>query len=182
MNKYTLLVVSALLLLISYKGMAQKYQWAQKVVKVSSQQASGNNAHSPNKVLGEPDAFPIGQENTEAWSPKSGSSSEEFIQVQFLKSMPVSQIVVVENVHPGAISKIELVSTGGKRYEVYSNPNPGPIPAKFRVLQQTFPQTKYRVLGVVVTLQPDKVGGTPQIDAIGISETEEIFIRKELQN
>ena len=175
------LVFSALLFAVSFTYAQQRYLWASRVVKVSSQQASGKRDFAPDKVLGEPDAYPQGEVNTEAWSPKKERSAEEFIQVSFKKSLRPQQVAVVENVNPGSVSKIELVDTKGGRHAIYANNNPGPLPFKFRVLSVTFPQTTYRVIGVVVTMRPDKVDGLNQLDAIGIAETFESFVKQDLK-
>jgi outer membrane protein OmpA-like peptidoglycan-associated protein len=164
----------------SFAHAQQSYVWAGKVVKVSSQQATGKSPFSPDKVLGEPNAYPLGEVNAEAWSPKRENASEESIEVSFKKSLRPLQVAVVESANPGAVSKIELVDTKGERHAVYNNDAPGPLPVPFRVLSVTFPMTPYRVVGVVVTLKPDRVEGFNQIDAIGIAETKEAFVKREL--
>jgi hypothetical protein len=49
------------------------------------------------------------------------------------------------------------------------------------VLTVSFPAAKYRTIGVVVTMNTAAVGGLNQIDAIGIADTEESFVKKELK-
>jgi outer membrane protein OmpA-like peptidoglycan-associated protein len=159
----------------------QDYVWAAKVVKVSSQQASGKSSYGPDKVLGEPNANPPGEVSAQAWSPKREDASEEFIEVSFKKSLRPQQVAVVENVNPGTISRIELVDGKGERHAVYANDTPGPLPVPFRVLSVVFPMTTYRVVGVVVTMRTDKVDGVNQIDAIGVAETTESFVKQDLK-
>lgn len=175
-----LFVLVAFLAIASLANAQQSYVWAGKVVKVSSQRASGKSPYSPEKVLGEPNAYPHGEVSAEAWSPKRENASEESIEVSFKKSLRPQQVAVVESANPGSVSKIELVDTKGERYAVYNNDNPGPLPVPFRVLSVNFPQTPYRVVGVVVTMQTDRVEGFNQIDAIGIAETKETFVKREL--
>jgi outer membrane protein OmpA-like peptidoglycan-associated protein len=175
------LTIGALLLLAAHTASAQKYVWATKVSKVSSQRASGKEPYAPDQVLGEPNALPLGEPNSQAWSPKRDDEKEEFIEIRFSRSLVAKQVAVIENTNPGSITKIELVDTGGKRHEVYKNDNPGPLAVKSRVLTVSFPAAKYRTIGVVVTMNTLAVGGVNQIDAIGIADTEESFVKKELK-
>jgi outer membrane protein OmpA-like peptidoglycan-associated protein len=160
---------------------AQKFVWAAKVTKVSSQRAVGKDAFGPEQVLGEPNAIPLGEPNSQAWSPKTVDEKEEFIEIRFAKSLISKQVAVVENANPGSTTKIELVDTNGKRHEVYKNDNPGPLAVKSRVLTVAFPPAKYRTIGVVVTMNTGAVGGINQLDAIGIADFEESFVKKELK-
>ena len=173
--------VGALLLLAAHTASAQKYVWATKVSKVSSQRASGKEPYAPDQVIGEPNALPLGEPNSQAWSPKRDDEKEEFIEIRFSKSLLAKQVAVIENTNPGSITKIELVDTNGKHHEVYKNENPGPLAVKSRVLTVSFPAAKYRTIGVVVTMNTAAVGGVNQIDAIGIADTEESFVKKELK-
>ncbi|WP_165699329.1 OmpA family protein [Hymenobacter jejuensis] len=159
---------------------AQHAVWAAKVVEVSSQKAEGKEAFSPEKVLGEPNAQPLGQISNEAWIPKKEGNNES-IEVKFVKSLIAKQVTVVENFNPGSITKIELIDTRGERHQVYENKNPGPIPETFRSLQVTFPAATYRTIGVAVTMNTAKVNGVNQIDAIGIADVVETMVKKEFQ-
>ncbi|WP_191907046.1 OmpA family protein [Adhaeribacter soli] len=167
--------------LAAFAAEAQKYVWTTKVLKVSSQRASGKDPYAPDQVIGEPNALPLGEPNSQAWSPKRDDEKEEFIEIRFSKSLVARQVAVVENVNPGSITKIELVDTRGLKHEVYKNEMPGPLAVKSRVLTVSFPAAKYRTIGVVVTMNTAAVGGVNQIDAIGIADTEESFVRKELK-
>ncbi|MBT9392981.1 OmpA family protein [Hymenobacter sp. NST-14] len=160
---------------------AQHAVWAAKVVEVSSQKAEGKEPFSPEKVLGEPNATPLGQASNEAWIPKKTGTNES-IEVRFVKSVIARQVTVVENFNPGAITKIELVDTRGTRHQVYENDTPGPIPEQFRTLQVTFAPGTYRTIGVVVTLNTKAVNGVNQIDAIGVADVVDTMVKKEFKN
>lgn len=159
---------------------AQHAMWAAKVTAVSSQKAEGKEAFSPEKVLGEPNAQPLGQVSNEAWIPRK-ESNDEFIEVRFGKSLIAKQVTVVENFNPGSVSKIELVDTRGQLHEVYANDSPGPIPEQFRSLQITFAAGTYRTIGVVVSMNTKAVNGVNQIDAIGIADVAETMVKKEFK-
>ncbi|MDU0370669.1 OmpA family protein [Hymenobacter endophyticus] len=176
-----LLLSAGLLLGAGGAAQAQHAVWASKVVAVSSQKAEGKEAFSPEKVLGEPNATPLGQAHNEAWIPKK-EGSNEFIEVRFGKSLVAKQVTVVENFNPGAITKIELVDTRGQKHQVYSNDSPGPLPEQYRTLQVTFSPATYRTIGVVVSLNTKAVNGVNQIDAIGVADVAETMVKKEFRN
>jgi outer membrane protein OmpA-like peptidoglycan-associated protein len=159
---------------------AQRAIWAAKVVEVSSQKAEGKEAFSPEKVLGEPNAQPLGQINNDAWIPKK-EGANEFIEVRYGKSIIAKQVTVVENFNPGSITKIELVDTRGTKHQVYENKSPGPIPETFRSLSVTFAAGTYRTVGVVVSMNTKAVEGVNQIDAIGIADVVETMVKKEFK-
>jgi len=160
---------------------AQRAVWASKVVEVSSQKAEGKEAFSPEKVLSEPNAQPLGQISNEAWIPKK-EGNNEFIEVRFGKSLVARQVTVVENFNPGSITKVELVDTRGERHQVYENKNPGPLPEAFRSLQITFDAATYRTIGVVVSMNTAKVNGVNQIDAIGIADVAETMVKQQFKS
>ncbi|WBA41293.1 OmpA family protein [Hymenobacter canadensis] len=160
---------------------AQHAVWAAKVAAVSSQKAEGKEAFSPEKVLGEPNAQPLGQVSNEAWIPRK-ESNDEFIEVRFGKSLIAKQVTVVENFNPGSVVKIELIDTRGGKHQVYANDSPGPIPEQFRSLQVTFAPGTYRTIGVLVTMNTKAVNGVNQIDAIGIADVAETMVKKEFKS
>ncbi|WP_026880493.1 OmpA family protein [Hymenobacter norwichensis] len=179
-NKKLLLLVG-LIGGLSVRVQAQHAIWAAKLVAVSSQKAEGKEAFSPEKVLGEPNARPLGQVSNDAWIPRK-EGNNEFIEVRFAKSLIAKQVTVVENFNPGSVSKIELVDTRGEKHQVYQNDNPGPIPEQFRSLQVTFAAGTYRTIGVVVSLNTKAVNGVNQIDAIGIADVAETMVKKEFKS
>ncbi|GAA4379203.1 OmpA family protein [Hymenobacter koreensis] len=159
---------------------AQHAVWASKIVEVSSQKAEGKEPFSPEKVLGEPNALPLGQISNDAWIPKK-EGAKEFIEVKFAKSLVARQVTVVENFNPGSIIRIELVDTRGERHEVYKNDNPGPIPDIFRTLQVKFNPGTFRTIGIVVTMNTAKVNGVNQIDAIGMADVTDVMVKKDFR-
>jgi len=156
---------------------AQHVQWAARLVAVSSQKSEGKDPFSPSQVLSTPNALPLGQISNYAWIPRK-EGPNEFIEVRFARSIAAQQVTVVENFNPGSITKIELVDTKGVHHEVYSNPNPGPIPEAFRTLEVRFPAAEYRTLGVVVRMNTAKVEGVNQIDAIGIADVASTMVKQ----
>ncbi|MBD2713617.1 OmpA family protein [Microvirga sp. STR05] len=180
MSVQKLLLSVGLVMGVAGSVQAQHAVWAAKVVAVSSQKAEGKEAFSPEKVLGEPNAQPLGQVSNEAWIPRK-EGSDEFIEVRFGKSLVAKQVTVVENFNPGSVVKIELVDTRGQKHQVYENTSPGPIPEQFRSLQVTFSPATYRTIGVLVTMNTKAVNGVNQIDAIGIADVAETMVKKEFK-
>jgi outer membrane protein OmpA-like peptidoglycan-associated protein/Tol biopolymer transport system component len=180
MSIHKLLLSLGLVVGVSTGAWAQHAVWAAKVVEVSSQKAEGKEPFSPEKVLGEPNALPLGQISNEGWIPKK-EGQKEFIEVKFAKSVVARQVTIVENFNPGSITKIELVDTRGERHQVYDNPSPGPLPELFRTLQVTFAPGTYRTIGVVVTMNTAKVEGVNQIDAIGVADVTDVMVKKEFR-
>src|SRR5688572_10369580 len=104
---YKNIVLGLVLFLVAHAAAAQKYVWASKVFKVSSQRAADKEPFGPDQVIGEPNALPLGEPNSQAWSPKKDDEKEEFIEVRFVKSLLARQVAVVENVNPGTITAID---------------------------------------------------------------------------
>ncbi len=168
-------------LLAAPTAQAQTVLWASKVEDVSSQKAKGKEPFAPEKVLGEPNAQPLGQISNEAWIPAKDGSNE-FIEVRFAKSVLAQQVTVIENFNPGSITKIELIDTKGEHHEVYTNKNPGPLPEAYRTLQVTFKPEKYRTIGARVTMNTAKVAGVNQIDAIGVANVDVQMVKQDFKN
>ena len=166
-----------LVLFSAATAQAQHVQWAARLVAVSSQKSEGKEPFSPAQVLSTPNALPLGQISNEAWIPRK-EGPNEFIEVRFARSIAAQQVTVVENFNPGSIIKIELVDTKNVHHEVYSNPNPGPLPEAFRTLEVRFPTAEYRTLGVKVYMNTAKVEGVNQIDAIGIADVASTMVKQ----
>ncbi len=160
---------------------AQQVQWASKVVSTTSKRTEKKtDPYAPEKMLGQPDALPEGEENKNAWSPEKEDAKKEMVEVKMGRSLLCKQVVVVESFNPGSVTKIELVDTKDNRHTVYSNNNPGPQPDAFRVLSVKFEPGTYRTVGVVVTLNTAAVQGLQQLDAIGIADTHEPVTKRSL--
>ncbi len=148
--------------------------WAEKVVAFSSQYDDYN--HAAMHVLGKPNSMPAGGDSKVAWcvAEKKGKEREKkgeaYIWVQFKRAKHIQQVVVAENYNPGAITKIEIFDKKGRSKVIYTAQAKA-IKEKKRMLSVVLPElTKMKVYQVKVTLQPSKVPGQNQIDAIGISD------------
>ena len=155
------------------KSFAQ-VQWAEKVIAVSTEKKGTSKQYKAEQVLGKPNVFPAIGSSPAAWSPdlENNDIREEFIQVGFARAISIKQVLIVENFNAGSISEIYAYDVQGKSNLIYKNPNVRPE-GKGRLFSLPVPQTPYQVASVKVVLQTNKVKGQNQIDAIGISDSEE---------
>jgi hypothetical protein len=191
------LVVLCSIFFVLYSAKAQQVQWANKLIKYSSD--LGGKQNGIKRVLGKPDVFPQGGSSPNAWMPKNALDGYEWIEVSFEKPQTVKQVAIFENLNAGCVVKIG-VDTGNGKYETvwtrkrdYKTPTfKATIPAdrqyyfkrKRRKVQETpdvvNPGIEHAILdkvapGVVavrVEFNFAILPGQKQIDAIGISDFE----------
>ena len=184
-------------LLVCFSTNAQQVQWANKLIKFSSD--LGGKQHGIKRILGKPDAFPQGGSSPNAWTPKNALDGYEWVQVGFEKPQTVKQVAVFENLNAGCVVSISVDDGSGKYKRVWSRrPNyktvmfKATIPAdrnyyfkrKRRKIQESpdviNPGVEYAILdeavsGVVavrVEFNFALLPGQKEVDAIGISDTE----------
>ncbi|GAB4133715.1 MAG: hypothetical protein OHK0045_21790 [Raineya sp.] len=149
-------------------------QWAEKLITFSSEKKGAGKQYKAEQALGKPNVFPATGNSPAAWSPDLADNSirQEYIQVGFAKAVPIKQVLVVESFNAGSIAEIYAFDTEGKANLLYKNPAVHPE-GKGRLFSLRIPQTPYQVASIKIVLQTDKVKGENQIDAIGISESDE---------
>ena len=84
-------------------------QWASRVVGVSSEKKGEpyGEQYKASQALGRPSKLPEIGESPCAWAPfYADGTADEWIQVGFAKPMRARQIVIAENVNPGAVVKV----------------------------------------------------------------------------
>ncbi|GAB4033722.1 OmpA family protein [Spirosoma gilvum] len=108
-------------------------------------------------------------ENPCAWAPfYADGTADEWIQVGFEKPMSARQIVVAENVNPGAVVKIIVIDEKGAQHTVYQATS---VQARPDPLLHIFPKdSAYLCSQIKVIINGAALKGPNQIDAIGISE------------
>jgi outer membrane protein OmpA-like peptidoglycan-associated protein len=166
--KYILLF--GLLVACAGRSAGQSVQWASEVVSVSSEMRGEPNTRQfrASQALGRPSRLPGVGETPCAWSPASADAGpNEFIRVRFARSQRVRQVVVAENVNPGAVAQVSVFDERGTEHIVFKNglfqPRPEPLLAILVDSAITGREVK-------VTLNTAKIKGINQIDAIGISD------------
>jgi len=150
----------------------QQILWADKVLGYSSEYRPDQygNAYRSKQILGEPNKLPAFGNSPCAWSPADADGrSEEWIKVGFKNSIVLKQVAIGENFNPGAIARVYAYNEEGKEYLIWKN-DPAPLTVRGRMLN-IFPEQKDIMANAVkIVLQPDKVPGYNQIDAIAISD------------
>jgi hypothetical protein len=139
--------------------------WASSVVEFSTQYSE--HGWSAQQVLGPPDVYPAYGDIVRAWASKGADDRDEFIEVGFDKPGLISGVEVYETYNPGAIDRIELVTTRGRRIDVAIN-GPAPAPGTSARRQFDFRCTREPIASVRVHLDSPKVPGWNEIDAIGV--------------
>ena len=159
------------LLLAACHCPAQSVQWASRVVGVSSEKKGEptGEQYRASQALGCPSKIPEMGESPCAWSPfYADGTADEWIQVGFDKPMHARQIVVAENVNPGAVVRVIAVDEKGVEHPVYQADG---IRARPDPLLRIFPQdSAFLCKQIKVVLNGAALKGPNQIDAIGISE------------
>ena len=165
--------ISFLVLLSNNTALAQpKIQWASKVLGFSSERVDIYNPGPQFRavqILGKPNIYTF-RETAAAWTPEQADNfKNEFIKVAFATPSITSNIMIVENLNPGAITQVFAYDSTDTEYIIHENNN-HTIEAKGRFWNISITKTNYKVHAIKVVLNPYLVKGFNQIDAIGISE------------
>ena len=176
MNVFLKSITFSLLAIFTWKeGYGQKVLWADKVLGYSSEYrpAAYGFAYRAKQILGEPNKLPDFGNSPCAWSPSDADSrNEEWIKVGFEKSIDLKQIAIAENFNPGSVARVYAYDESGKEYLISDTPA-AQLAVKGRMLRVFPKQQNIRANAVKIVIQPSKVSGFNQIDAIGISESAE---------
>lgn len=153
---------------------SQNVQWASKVLKYSSQYTDTKS--SARQALGKPNSLPSGGDTPMAWAVEEvdeGESKEEAtLMLAYSTPMKIQQVAIAENCAPGAIESVVLIDTEGDEHEIYKA-DAQSAGENGRMLNIFIPMTSYKVYAVTLTLQPAKVSGWNEIDAVGISDSKD---------
>ena len=153
-------------------NIAAQEQYASRILKYSSQ--AGSKAYAARQVLGAPNALQSGK-NPVAWSPAAANLGMEYIEVGFARPMRVQQVAIWENFNPGAIYQIICIESNGKEHKVFQQDKPEKQGQGVRVFRYMMKQTTYEVAAVKLILNTAEVYGLNQIDAIGISSSNQLM-------
>lgn len=169
--KKSLSLVSAVLLACSFSFAG--VQWASKVISFSSQNQS--TKYSAQQVLGKPNAMPQGGDSYVAWAPAQ-KGSKEFIQVGFTTPMKVQQVIISEPYNATAIRKVILYDANGKKYNAYKGV-PKIVAEGGRMFHIKLDEvTATEIVAVRVELMLSMLDKWSEIDAIGISDTQDEYV------
>ena len=166
---------STLIVLLSFlcgSVNAQEVLWANKVLGFSSEfrPLGDENGYRSKQILGKPNKLPASGDSPCAWTPSNPDGiNDEWIKVGFAKAVALQQVAVGENFNPGAISKVYAYTPEGAEFLIYDG-KPGRVSEAARILNIYPTQKDIICQSIKIILQPSKVPGENQIDAIGISD------------
>lgn len=162
-----------ILLLTHLSSVAQDQLWASKILGYSSEYRPGpyGKEYRAIQILGRPNKLPDFGNSPCAWSPAQANTvNEEWIKVGFEKSIPLRQVAIAENFNSGAITRVYAYNEKGDELLLIEN---SITPTKeLGKMTYIFPaDTTFLANAIKVVLQPSRVVGFNQIDAIGISSS-----------
>lgn len=150
-------------------------KWATEIIKVSSEYSKDDKSAS--QALGRPNAISSCGFSKYAWAVKEKNGEEvgdeAFIIVGFSNPMLIQQIAIAESFNPGAISEVIIHGINKEKQSVYKA-DPVASKKKCRMLNIFMERpSDFMVEKVEIKLEPGKVPGWNQIDAIGISDVKD---------
>jgi outer membrane protein OmpA-like peptidoglycan-associated protein len=149
---------------------AQEVQWASKLIGFSSEyikEAQGKEFRAV-QVLGYPNTVPPFGQTACAWSPYNADSNvEEWVKVSFEHPQKAKNVVIVENFNPGCITQVYGYDAAGREVLLADNP-PAPT-GTGRALTLPVADSSLTIASIKVILNPSRVQGYNQIDAIGLT-------------
>jgi hypothetical protein len=152
---------------------AQKIQWASKIISVSSEYTDPLLAKEFKAihVLGRPSKYPKFQNSPSAWqSLTPDNPAGEYIIVGFDTTQIVKQVAIFENFGAGSISRIDALDNNNKLYLLKEFPSPY-AKANGQVTYVQLPvSTPYKVRGIKISMNSERIKGFSQIDAVAISD------------
>ncbi len=162
-----------ILLLLSSPDLRAQEQWASKILGYSSEYRPGpyGKEYRAVQILGRPNKLPSVGDSPCAWSPAQVNSvDEEWIKVGFEKTIPLRQVAIAENFNAGAIVRVFAYDEkSGEHLLVENSISPSKELGRMTYI---FPSdSSLKVNAIKVVLQPSRVLGFNQIDAIGISSS-----------
>jgi hypothetical protein len=119
-------------------------------------------AWGPEQATGEPDTFQAGDIST-AWASLEQDGGEEWLKLEYEKSVDIAEIRVRETHNPGAISKVTAFLANGTELTLWEGVEPqatAPVEMSFQV-----PDT-VNAKSVKVYLDTKRVPGWNEIDAV----------------
>lgn len=146
--------------------------WAASVRDFSSQYAT--TSWSAQQVLGSPDVYPRHGDIVNAWASQTPDRPQEWIEVGFAQPQHVMSVEIFQTYNPGAISRVELVTASGKRFDAPQGRSEiGQISGGTNQRSERYiidlPCTAEPIAAVRVELASGRVPGWNEIDAIGVA-------------
>lgn len=175
MNCIRTILICTFLCFCGAKSHSQEIQWASIVLAQSG--AYENNDWSATRALGEPDAFPYGEMNPNAFRLKTENGSGSLV-LGFSTPQTARQVIIAENYAPGRIRKVTLYDQNNVPYVILDESYPEN--KKFKFLAIPVPATRNLYVRVEIVVDATKNRGWAQIDAVGISDSSDPSLFRQL--
>lgn len=165
-----------LLIFMSLTSWAQKVKWASQIISVSSEYKDPLLGREFRAIhaLGRPSKFPKMSATPSAWQSMTPDSPDgEYLLVGFDTTMAVKQMAIFENYGAGSITSVDGLDQNNKIYPLRTF-SPGYNTSGSQVTTIRLPvKTAFKLKGIKISFNSLRVKGYSQIDAIGISDSDE---------
>ncbi len=165
-----------MLIFISLPSLAQKVKWASQIISVSSEYKDPllGKEYRALHALGRPSKFPKMASSPSAWQSMTPDSPDgEYLLVGFDTTMAVKQVAIFENSGAGSIISVDGLDQNNKIYPLRTFA-PGYALSSSQVTYIRLPsKTSFKLKGIKISFNSLRVKGYSQIDAIGISDSDE---------
>ena len=168
--------ICVLLIFVSTLTFAQKVKWASQVISVSSEYKDpllGKEFRAIH-ALGRPSKYPKMVASPSAWQSLTPDNPDgEYIIVAFDTLMLIKQVAIFENYGAGTISSVEGLDQNNKIYPLKSFPSGYNTSGSQVTTIRLSSKTNFRLKSLKISFNSMRVKGFSQIDAIGISDSDE---------
>lgn len=165
-----------MLIFISLPSLAQKVKWASQIISVSSEYKDPllGKEYRALHALGRPSKYPKMSATPSAWQSMTPDSPDgEYLLVGFDTTMAVKQVAIFENFGAGSIISVDGLDQNNKIYPLRTFA-PGYALSSSQVTYIRLPsKTTFKLKGIKISFNSLRVKGYSQIDAIGISDSDE---------
>ena len=124
--------------------------------------SSTKRSWGPEQAAGEPDTFQAGDIST-AWASREPDGGEEWLKLDYEKSVDIMEVRVRETYNPGAISKVTALLANGTEMTLWEGIEPkseAPVEMSFQVAESV------NAKSIKVYLDTKRVPGWNEIDAV----------------
>jgi len=168
--------ICLLLILMSFTSWAQKVKWATQVISVSSEYKDPllGKEYRALHALGRPSKFPKMSASPSAWQSMTPDNSDgEYLIVAFDTLMSIKQVAIFENFGAGSITSVDGLDQNNKIYPLRTF-SPGYANSNSQVTYvRLSSKTNFKLKSLKISFNSLRVKGYSQIDAIGISDSDE---------
>ena len=165
-----------MLIFISLPSLAQKVKWASQIISVSSEYKDPllGKEYRAIHALGRPSKYPKMSATPSAWQSMTPDSPDgEYLLVGFDTTMAVKQVAIFENSGAGSIISVDGLDQNNKIYPLRTFA-PSYALSSSQVTYIRLPsKTSFKLKGIKISFNSLRVKGYSQIDAIGISDSDE---------